>query len=102
MHVPDDRARGRAFPSRSFRRCEQAVEVDGIQSHLELPVHNRPFRFRPVSVYLDAEAVGVAQIEGFTHEVICLSGVSVDVREMRNEPAKIGARWKQYREVVEA
>ncbi len=56
---------------------------------------------RPIGVHLDPETVGIAQVDGFAHEVIGHSGALADLAQMAEEPPERGALRQQDREVVQ-
>src|SRR6185436_5279367 len=71
-----------SLPRLALRRADQIVYIEMIRRHVQLLLVVAPGASGSVSVYLDAESVGIAEIDSFTHEVIRHSRVRSDLGEM--------------------
>ncbi len=89
-------------PLLSARGREHAVGVQRIGRHGELAVGVVPLRPRAVGVDLDAESVGIAQIERLADQMIRRSGAHADAGHMSQEAAERGAVGEQNGEMIEA
>src|SRR5262245_38321384 len=69
VHMPHRGAGWRTLPLTACTRADQIVDVERIGGHLELAATVTPLAARPVRVDLDAEGVGIPQVDRLTHEV---------------------------------
>lgn len=72
MYVTDARQRGEALPGAvtTVQFSQQAIDVQRLGRHPQLTIELRPFPAWPVGVDLDAVAVGIGEVEGFTDQVV--------------------------------
>ena len=102
VHVTDHRASGHSPPVRVAPFAHEAVDVDRVGGHEELIVAHLPAAARAIGVDLDAESVGVVQVERFADEVIALPGANGHPSEVRHEPPQVCACGEEDGKVIEA
>ena len=71
------------MPSAAGR--DEAGHVQRIGRHDQFAGRNRPGRPRPVREHLDAQAIGVRQIESLAHQMIGGAGVGADSAQVREQ-----------------
>ena len=80
---------------------EHGCDVERVGGHGELAVLVAPGTARPVGIHLDAEPVGVGQIERLADEMVGHAGPLADFRQMAQEAPERGPVGQQDREVVQ-
>jgi hypothetical protein len=102
VHMPHARARYHAHPVLlAHSGFNERVQIQSLGGHDQLlPVH-LPHLLRTICVHLDAEAVGVPQVDGFTHEMIGRTKLQMLASQVTHEPAERRATRKQDREVIQ-
>ncbi len=81
-----------------------ADHVGGVQrlgGHRQLAAALHPGGARPVGVHLDAEPIGVGEVDGLAHEVVRHPRVRADLPQVRQEPPQRRAVGKEDGEVVQ-
>jgi hypothetical protein len=101
VHVAHHRAGRHAGPRRGARRLHQAAHVHRVGGHHQLTAVALPGVAWTIRIHLDAEAIGIGQVERLAHQVIARAGPHADLPEMADEPPERLARRQQDREVEE-
>src|SRR5262245_24907122 len=103
MHVPDDGAAGEAGACPASRVRQQPLQIEWIRAHAQVVANEWPLDARSIAIDLDAVAVRIGEVDRLADAVV--RGALQD-RAGLHEPAyrlpQIGARWRQYREMVKA
>jgi hypothetical protein len=78
-------------PPEQPRRGDETRHVERLGRHRDLPGLVPPRAPRPVGVYLDAEAVGIGEVDRLAHEVIRHPRIDAEPGQMGHEPAQCRA-----------
>src|SRR5262245_22780934 len=103
MHVPDDGAAGEASAGPASRVRHQALQIERIRTHAQVLANEWPLDARSIAIDLDAVAVRIGEVNRLADSVV--RGALQDragLHEPAQRPSQIGARWRQYREMVQA
>ncbi len=103
MHVAHHGPGLEAIPGNlRTRLVEQALQIQRIGGHQELAVSHPPLLTRPIAVDLDAEPVGIVEIQRFADEVIrCPGHRPALVRQTPQRAAERGSRRDEDGEMIE-
>jgi hypothetical protein len=99
--MPDPRSPRHAIPLPATSGSNDAVYVEWLRRHLELPVAQRPRFARAICINLDSKAIRIGEVHSFTDEMIRHSRVRADFTEMLNESAERRTIGKQNGEMIE-
>ena len=82
--------------------ADQIAQIERFDGHVQLGAVHLPRGARPIGVHLDAEAVGIGQVERLADGVVGAARVHAEPAEVLHEPAERRPIRKQDREVVQA
>jgi hypothetical protein len=88
VNVSDGGAEWHPTPLGIARGVEKPGYIQRIGGHHQLAVEAAPHFPGPVGVDLDAEVIGILEIERLTHEVIGLSHPNAEVSQVPDDPAE--------------
>ena len=101
MHVADHSARRRAGPRLSARGPNDASEIERVARHPELAAGRVPGAPGAIRIDLDAEAIGITQVQCFAHKMIGRARLLTNAAQMREEASERRAVGKEYRKMIE-
>lgn len=101
MDVPDDGSRRCPGPGCLAHGRQKIAHVERFCRHCDLPTLVTPLRARAVGVDLDAETVGIGEVDGLTHQVVRHAGLHAGLREVPYEPCEVGAFGQEEGDVEE-
>jgi hypothetical protein len=101
VNGPDDRAGGLSHPRLASADGDEIVHVERDRRHRQLARFVTPRRTRTVGVHLDADAVGIAEVERLADEMIRHSGALADLGQMTQEAAEGRTIGQQNGEVIQ-
>ncbi len=99
VDVPHHRACRHAGPRRVTAGRHDRMRVERLGRHHELAVGVLPRRTLAVGIDLDAESVGIREIERFAHQVVRHPGPFAACRQVREQAPERRAIGQQDREV---
>ena len=99
--MPEGGAGGSAGPRLALRRVAQVAHVEWLGGHQQLAVAGSPAAARSVGVDLDAQTVGVAEVERLADQVVPHAGALAEGVQVRQETAERTAVGQEDGEVVE-
>ncbi|CAN5842297.1 hypothetical protein BH24GEM1_BH24GEM1_22260 [soil metagenome] len=102
MDVAHPGAPGSSAPRLSPAGSDEVVQVEEVGRHREGAALCAPRGPRPVGIDLDAQAVGIGEVQRLAHEVVRRSGVFPDGAEVRHEAAERRPAREKQGEVVES
>ena len=101
VHVTHHGSGRHTDPRCVARGAHEFLNVHRVGGHHQFAIHPPPGLARPVGVDLDAEPIGVLQVERLAHEMVARAGVDADGTEMPDEAAERRAIREEDREVIE-
>jgi hypothetical protein len=102
MDVSHRRTGRRSVPRLPPAGREEILDVERVGRHREFAAAVAPGAARPIDVYLDAEAIGIGEIQRFADEMVGHPDARTDLREMADKPAEAGALRKENGKMIQA